>query len=468
MFRRPNGASSSCQSYPRQLHKAMSEFFPHSGLPLLSDDGRVRWTARLLVMAALFMVWSPGRTLKDRLAEARDSLARIYPTRRRPGRSHEGFSKALARHGSGILAALSDHWRRCARRVADGCWNHDRWVLFGVDGSLFNCPRTGANEKAFGAGGRSNGGPQQRVTCLFHVVSGLIGCWERGPVRKNSERRQFRQMLHLLPPNAMVLADAGFHGYDLLRLLLNQGGSFLIRVGGNVTLLKKLGYAVKEHRQTVYLWPQQQQGRVGCRKDTGSDPRRRTQCKRIEAPLVLRLIRLTDSKGKPVCLLTNVLEKSRLGDFAAERMYRLRWGIEVMWRGLKQTLGHHKMLSGAPDRAAAELDWAMAGLWMLQLISVKRMAESGQLPRRYSPAESLRVLRQAMSDRRQSRRSLKDELTDAVMDEYHRHGPKQARNNLHKRPQRPPGEPVARMATEAEKRLAQRILNHPPPNSLAA
>lgn len=468
MPRRPNGASSSCQSYPRQLREAMSEFFPHSGLPLLSGDGRVRWTARLLAMVALFMVWSPGRTLKDRLADARNTVARIYPTRRRPGRSHEGFSKALARDGAGVLAALSDHWRRCARRVADGCWSQGRWALFGVDGSLFNCPRTKANEKAFGASGRSNGGPQQLVTCLFHVVSGLIWCWERGPVQKNSERRQFRQMLHLLPPNAMVLADAGFHGYDLVRLLLNQGGSFLIRVGGNVTLLRKLGYAVKEHRQTVYLWPLQQQGRIGSRKGAGSNARRRTKGKNIEAPLVLRLIRLKDNKGRPVCLLTNVLEKSRLSDAAAEGMYRLRWGIEVMWRGLKQTMGHHKMLSGAPHRAAAELDWAMAGLWMLQLISVKRMVDSGQLPRRYSPAESLRVLRQAMSGRRHNRRSLKDELTDAVMDEYCRRRPKQARNNMHKRPQSPPGEPVARMATNAEKRLAQRILNHPPPNSLAA
>ena len=468
MSRRRNDGSSWGQSYHPQLRQAMSQFFPHSGLPLLSDDGRVRWTARLLAMVAIFMVWSPGHTLVDRLAEARNAVVGIYPTRRRPGRSHEGFSKALARHGASVLSVLADHWRCCVRQVAKGCWNEAGWVLFGVDGSLFTCPRTVANEEAFGAFGRSNGGPQQLVTCLFHITSGLIWCWERGAVKGNSERRQLRQMLHQLPNHAMVLADAGFHGYDLVRLLLNQGASFILRVGGNVTLLRKLGYAVKEDRQTVYLWPLQQQGRIGSRKGAGSNPRRRTKRKTIEAPLVLRLIRLKDSKGRPVCLLTNVLEKTCLSDVAAGRMYRLRWGIEVMWRGLKQTMGHHKMLSCTPNRAAAELDWAMAGLWMLQLISVKRMVESGRLPRRYSPAESLRVLRQAMSVRRQKHRSLKKELAEAVMDEYQRHGSKQARNNMHKRPQTPPDEPMARTATVAERRLAQRILNHSPPNLLAA
>jgi hypothetical protein len=440
----------------------MSQFLPHQGLPLLSDDGRVRWTGRLLAMTAILMAWSSGRTLMDRLAEARQTIVGIYPTRRRPGRSHEGFSKAMARHGTVILAGLTDYWRRCVRQIARGCWEEYGWVLFGVDGSTFDSPRTRANEKAFGSSGRSNGGPQQLVTCLFHVTSGLIWCWMRGAVKENSERRQLRRMLPLLPANAMLLADAGFHGYDLLRLVLDQGGSFLMRVGNNVSLIRKLGYAVREGKQTVYLWPLQQQGRAS------QKGRMQKPLEDVVPPLVLRLIRLKDAKGRPICLLTNVLEKNRLSDAAAARMYRLRWGIEVMWRGLKQTMGHHKMLSGSPEHAASELDWAMAGLWMLQLISVRRMVESGQLPRRHSPASSLRVLREAMQGRQRPRRGLKAALSQAVRDEYCRHGSKQARNNMHKRPQTLPGEPVARMATCEEKWLAQWILDHPPPNSLAA
>ncbi len=112
----------------------------------------------------------------------------------------------------------------------------------------------------------------------------------------------------------------------------------------------------------------------------------------MKPPLVLRLIRLKEATGQTVCLLTNQ-GPERLSDALAARIYKLRWGIEVMWRDLKQTMSHHKTLGTSPGRVQAELDWALAGLWMLQLISVERMIASKQLPHRYSPASSLRVLR---------------------------------------------------------------------------
>lgn len=461
MPRRRCGASSWAQSYYGQLREAMSEFLPHQGLPLLSDDGRVRWTSRLLAMVAIFMAWAPGRTLLDRFGQARQTIVGIYSTRRRPGKSHEGFSKALIQHSGSILAVLADGWRRRLRQLADACWTVEGWELFGVDGSNFECPRTAANEQAFGVTGKNNSGPQQLLTCLFHIGSGVLWGWARGSIKeKSNERDLLRQMLDLLPRGAMLVADGGFSGYDLIRSLLDRGNHVLIRVGANMTLLTNLGYAYQEHKQTVYLWPLDKQGRQKGRMPKG--------LKNVKPPLVLRLIRLQDAKGRPVCLLTSVLEKSTLSDRTAARIYRLRWGIEVMWRSLKQTMGHHKVLSGTPQRAGAELDWAMAGLWMMQLLGVRRMMQSRRSPCSYSPAGSLRVLRQAMSGRRQNRRSLKTELAAAVMDEYRRHGSKAARHYPHKRPRRPPGEPVARMACDQEKILAQRILAQPPPKPLAA
>ena len=461
MPHRRNGASSSPKSYRAELAHAMSFFFPHAGLPLLSGDGRVRWTGRMLAMVAIFMAWSPTRTLLDRFDQARQAVVGIHPTRRRPGATPEGFAKALAKYGPGILAFLAGHWRSCVQQVALSCWTVDGWAVFGTDGSKFDCPRTRANEETFGVTGKNNSGPQQLLTCLFHVGSGLLWGWARGGLRGSSERGQLRELLHLLPKGAMLLADAGFHGYDLLRTLLGQGNHFLIRVGANVSLLKKLGHATREGKDTVYLWPLKQQGR-------GWRNAKRRRLAGVLPPLTLRLIQLTDAKGKPVYLLTDVLDPSQLSNKAAARMYRLRWGVEVMWRGLKQTMGHHKMLSGAPDRAAAELDWAMAGLWMMQLLAVRRMVESGQMPKSYSPAETLRVLQKAMTGVREKRCSLRTELGNAVQDTYVRRGPKAARQQLRRRPQRPPGAPRARMATTIEKTLFRRLLEQPPPKSLAA
>ena len=204
----------------------------------------------------------------------------------------------------------------------------------------------------------------------------MLWGWRRDGV---GERAQLKKMLHLLPADAMLLADAGFSGYDLLKSLLDRGNSFLIRVGSNVKLIQNLGYATIERKQCVYLWPLNKQGR-----NRRSMPR---NLGKVHPPLVLRLIELKDARGKKVFLLTNVLNSGKLSDRAAARIYRLRWGIKVMWRGLRQTMGHHKLLSRTPRRAGAELDWAMAGLWMLQLLGGSRMIQAGQSPQCDLPHE---------------------------------------------------------------------------------
>jgi hypothetical protein len=438
----------------------MSAFLPHRGVPLLCDDKRVRWSSRMLAMAAVMMAWSASSTLLDRFTQARAALIAMYPTRRRAGNSTEGFFKALDLQGAPLLATLCDHWRKCVQKVAGSHWKIDGWLLFGVDGSKFDCPRTAANEKEFGVSGKDKSGPQQLLTCIFHVASGMLWSWTRSGVMGLGEPTQLRQMLQLLPHQAMLLADAGYTGYELLKAMIDQGNSFVIRVGANVTLIKNLGYVKFEGRHIVYLWPLDKQGR-----NKRSMPK---HLGKVRPPLVLRLIELQDANGKPVFLLTNVTDKRKLSNHAAAKMYRLRWGIEVMWRGLKQTMGHHKMLGKTPDRAGAELDWAMAGLWMLQLLASSRMIRSGQSPLDHSPAKTLRVVRIALAGRSQRGKSLQCELAQATKDTYQRSSSKQARYRRQKRPQRPPGRPGARLATAIEKQLIQRILEQPPPNWLAA
>jgi len=41
-------------------------------------------------------------------------------------------------------------------------------------------------------------------------------------------------------------------------------------------------------------------------------------------------------------------------------LYRMRWGIEVMYRTFKRTLEHHKLRSDTAERAMIELDWYSA------------------------------------------------------------------------------------------------------------
>jgi hypothetical protein len=305
----------------------------------------------------------------------------------------------------------------------------------GVDGSRINCPRTAANEAAFGCAGKHRTTPQQFVTAVLHVGTGLLWDWRRGG-GKEAERNHLREMLAGLPPGALLLADAGFTGYELLKDLMAGGRSFIIRAGGNVRLLKKLGFAVREGEGVVCLWPQ--------------DHRR-------EAPLVLRLAVVHDGR-KAVYLLTNVLEEDRLTDAEIGAMYRRRWGLEVFYRSLKRTLEKHTLRSQSPVKAAVELDWSLAGLWLLGLMTVERRVRRGGGAKDWSVAEALRVVRRVMSGRggRQAARGLHG-LGQAAKDAYVRRHPKAARNWPNKKTESPPKPPVIRTATAAERLKAKRF-----------
>jgi hypothetical protein len=318
-----------------------------------------------------------------------------------------------------------------------------RRLASAVDGSRVEWPRSAANEKALKCAGRTKTGPQLFLTALFHVGTGLIWDFRRGPGTA-SERDHLLQMLDTLPGGALLLADAGFTGYDFMSQVLRSRRHLLIRVGSNVSLLRKLGWCCREEGSTVYLWPD------------------KAQKKAKSPPLVLRLITLRDGRNRCMHLLSNVLEKSELSDREAGQLYALRWRVEVLYRSLKQTMGRRKMVCGNPAHAAAELDWAVISLWGLSLMAAEEVSNAGRPPTRLSVAKALRPVRRAIRSAtpRHGGRSmtLARELSLAVRDEYVRTRPKRSRHPVNKKNDPLPKAPRARTATPREKARAQALL----------
>src|SRR5260370_9717553 len=159
-------------------------------------------------------------------------------------------------------------------------------------------------------------------------------------------------------------------------------------------------------------------------------------------------------------LLTNVLDKKALSNKNAGVLYEMRWGVEVFYRSLKQTLQKRKMLSHSPEAAKCELTWTMYGLWLLGLMRVSKILARGAAPPRWS-AEAARVriresLRSALTGRRLDR-SLEDDLGWALKDAYERRGKKQARDWPHKKKEKPPGDPKIQSANAEQRRAVQRL-----------
>jgi len=441
MNRQRVGKTSKRVCYRTELLQAIGRCLPRRGLALQVADGRRRWTPRMLVTCAILFAWLPGQAAKDVFAVAREAVVGLYPTRRRPGRRCEGFLEALVTGSRELLMVVCRALQAGLRRLYGRTWRFMGWVVMGVDGSRVECPMTAANEAAFGCAGKKKTTPQLMLTVLFHVASGLPWAWRRGG-GKESERKHLRELIGDLPRASLLLADAGFTGYELLRALMDAGHDFIVRVGRNVSLLRQLDYDVERHDGIVYLWP---------------------KGKRSQTPLVLRLVEVGSGRKKAY-LVTSVLSRERLSEAQSGELYRLRWGVEVLYRSFKRTMEHHKMRSDSPRHALVELDWAMVGLWMLGLMTLQAMGPRRRQRHRWSVAESLRVVRRAVTHPRSPRRGgpLQKKLRKAVIDSYVRRRPKKARHWPHKKTEKPPGKPILRMATKSEVLAAKPLLELKP------
>ena len=433
MARQRKGKTTARQSYPVQLRKAMAQTLPRKGLPLIVPDGRVRWTPRLLTITAVLMVWQKAAVLRDAFASSWDLTVEMHPSRRRPGYTFQGFCDSLRRQTPETMARLKPALRQLTRRRCGRRWRWRRWVVVIADGTRLNCCRTAANERVLLCAGKDRTGPQIMLTSIYHADSGLLLDWRRGP-GTDAERTHLRQMIADLPRQSLLVADAGFTGFALMKELIQAGHDFVIRVGANTTLLRDLEYKQTRKDQMVYLWPSQQ---------------------RDQEPLKLRLIRFRRGKQQ-VYLLTSV-DSEQLSTQDAMALYKRRWGIEVAYRSLKQTMEKRKMLSRTPDLALLEVDWAQVGLWMLSLMAARQLRSSKL--KRMSVAKSLRAVRQAMEWRRKRipAGGLARQLGQALVDSYTREGAKASGNHPLKKQTKPPSPPNLRTATPAEKARLQRL-----------
>jgi hypothetical protein len=423
-------------SYRPPLGEAIRRWLPCQFFARWSLRRGLLWTPQRLVWVALLMAWSAEQTLAERFAAALEVLAALFPRWRRRG-GYTGWAAALQAWSGALRPAVARRLRREMRGFAGPHWRRGGRCAFAADGSRVECPRTAANEKALGRAGRKGTGPQLFLTTLWHMGLGLPWDFRIGPGTA-SERRHLEDMLADLPDDALVVADAGFSGYDLYRRLLGARRSFLLRVGSNVRLLQRLGYVEREGADIVYLWP---------------------EARRDRPPVVLRLIVLTRGQDQAY-LVTDVRDAVALPASEAALLYEMRWGVEVFYRSCKQTLQRRRMLSRTPAAAQEELAWAVLGLWLLGLMTTAAVVARGGDPLAWSVALARRRLRRAMRRAAASRRAgaaLARELAGAVRDSYTRKGSKKARHWPHKKRERPPGAPDIRQATRQEVRSAQRL-----------
>lgn len=390
----------------------------------LKFHGNTTWFAFDLILLAVVWVWSPHATLTGAYLEARawsnGVLGRVAVG------TYQGFIKSLVSATASLLPVIVEQLHRVMQSSGGTHARIGRWFPIAVDGSRISTPRTVSNEAAFcapnyGKSARARyrakkrrakkvprrakkaqpAKPQIWLTLLWHMGLHMPWSWKSG--RSNSsEREHLKEVLKAdkFPENTLFCADAGFIGYEVWKAILDGGHSFLIRVGANVSLLRKSG-SVRAGCGIVYFWP-------STAEEAG------------QPPLVLRLVQLRVGR-RTMSLVTNVLDATALSDAQMAEMDRLRWGIELQFRTLKQTFGRTKLRSRTADRALVELDWALLGLWLIQLFAIHEQIEIGEVPEQCSASLAIGIVRSMMvGGWCRSEGSLEEQLRKARQDAHDR------------------------------------------------
>jgi hypothetical protein len=420
------------------------------------------WTPETLVFAALLWAWSDEKTLIERFTVARKIIINRYAEQPEPAGSYQAFIKILCRWTEPLRQALSTAFRQRMVQTLAAVWMVEGWLVFAVDGSRVDVPRTRKNEERYSPKSKLSRKAQKRrraakrrrtrqamlerranvpriwLTMMWHVGSGLPWDWQTGP-SDSSERGHFQEMLDSAPAGSLLTADAGFVGYDFWNTVLDADRHLLVRVGSNVKLLKQLGYA-RESEGLVYLWPDR-------------------AAKRRLLPLVLRMVVVTNVDREPVYLVTDVMNKRKLSDAKMAAIYRKRWGIEVYYRHCKQTFDRRKLRSHNPDNAMVELHWSLLGMWAMGLHSHSRLVSQGVLPERISFAGVWRAYRRAMREYKSPAdpgERMRQLIDRALIDPYQRKN-KTSRDYPRKKQEQAAGPPIIRKATRAQVQQAIQV-----------
>lgn len=393
-----------------------------------------RWDLHPLLWILLLLTYCWGDSLPEKFEAARAYYVMCCPKRKRPGASFGGFEKALAKVPMPVLRSLATAIRRRVEAVFGGRWKIGGFVPLGCDGTRLACPRSAELERRLGTFGKEGSAPMIWNTSIVHLTLGFPFCWRWGKGGKASERAHLIQMLPRLPAAVMLVADAGYVGYEVARALMETATlSFLIRMSSNATFYTDQNVPLDEFREgIVYYWPNRQ-------RDRG------------EPPIRGRLMRIRSPRHKvDVWLFTNVLDPQQLSVQTAGLYYRLRWENEGFFRTYKRTLKKMTFLSRSLRLVHREAEASMIATQLLLCRGALAMPvpTNGNLPVLCSPRRVLVEARRDIAGRSNSREPFAERITRAQRERRSRTTAKQKREWPRRKEHKPPHPPILLRLTE--------------------
>jgi hypothetical protein len=395
-----------------------------------------RWDVHPLIYVALVMTWCRGDSLPERFEAARAFYVVSCPKRKRPGGSAAGFEIALRKLPMPVFRSLAAAIRKGVQSLFGDRLKVYGFIPLGCDGTRQECPRSDELERRLGTFGKDGSAPMIWNTSIVHLTLGIPWCWRLGKGGKASERSHLIQMLPLLPKLALIVTDAGYVGYGVVRELVTAQVFFLMRMSSNATFYTLDHVRMAELREEIaYYWPKTAQ-------DEGKPPIRG------------RLIRVWSRKRKvDVWLFTNIEDGQRLTVEMASRFYRWRWENEGFFRTYKRTMNKVKLTSRTVRLVHREAEASMIATQLLLCQGALAMpvATTHELPVMCSPRRVLLEIRREIPKPPPKKQAFSERIAQAQRERRTRTTPKEKRQWPRRKSHKPPQPPLILTLTDQQK-----------------
>jgi hypothetical protein len=397
-----------------------------------------------LVLIVLAMTWAAGDSQPEKFGTARGFYVAASEARKRPGKTIQGFQKALSRLPVRSLQALATGVRDQIRQHYGERLLIAGWEPVGCDGARIECPRTAELEARLRPAGKEDSAPTIWVTAFVHLATGLLWSWRLG-LGTADERFHLRQLLATLSPQALIVADAAYMGYELARAIVLSRRSFLLRMSSKHYLYTAEAAELASWNEgLVSYWPVSVQ-------------------EKGLPPLACRLIRVP-ARGQAkhdVWLLTDILDPARLTAQTAAQFYRWRWRNEGVFRIYKRTINKLKLSSRTVRLVHREAEASLLALQLLLAhadLTLRPKRSAGEPA--ISPRQVLVTIRRELSgEARRNEGSYRRELEGCRAQARIQTSPKSCREWPRRKPYKPPAPPKLRTLTDERKALIQRHLD---------
>lgn len=296
-----------------------------------------------------------------------------------------GISQARTRLGWQPIKELHDQVvKPIATASTKGAW-YNKWHLVSLDGSTLDVADEKGNEIAFGRPAASRGSsafPQLRFVSLVENGTHVLFGTKMGGIY-TGEITLTKDVLPLLRPGMLCLADRNFYGFELWNLAKSTDADLLWRVKKNLRLPCEEKLTDGSYLSRVYASEKDQR-----RKQNGV----------VVRVIDYKLEGVTDAE--PIYrLLTTILDHEMAPAQELAALYHERWEIETAIGELKTHLRGSKIVlrSKTPDLVKQEFYGLLMAHFAVRGLMHEAALKANEDPDKLSFLHAVRVVRRKMT-----------------------------------------------------------------------